>query len=439
VSKVTKSDGSSVDMSGFMNPTGLDGYQRQQGKSSDKQNLEDTQIFGRFLVKVSESLTVDAIFGTLPVRVSLWDEKELVVLGGLRTAGKVADSWNTKRARAAVPHDAVKRQDALSHAGRMALINLRIEAEYLIFIAQTGMNGAQALKLSSEDKYRSRSVGDDTEYFREYKGRRGGEVVFRIFKEYRDRLEQYRTWLAELKQCGLDDRGLLFPWLTKETRFDPAGQVISRECAAVRKYCKTLQIRHIAPAVLRKTRQNWLLRKINDPEIVAMMGAHSEETLLTIYEQPHHQTALSEISNYHAAYESKLKSPGPGPCVNEEHRPVINPKAPASAPEPDCISPEGCLFCQHHRDVESADYVWQLTSHRELKQREIDRFVRSGRDQNKLHPAQATVTKLSEKLQLFMKRSEKCAEWVNRAEDDMRSGIHHPRWAGFIELEETMA
>ena len=108
VSKVTKSDGSSVDMTGFMNPTGLDGYQRQHGKSSDKQNLEDTQIFGRFLVKVSESLTVDAIFGTLPVRVSLWDEKELVVLGGLRTAGKVADSWNTKRARAAVRGMAIK-------------------------------------------------------------------------------------------------------------------------------------------------------------------------------------------------------------------------------------------------------------------------------------------------------------------------------------------
>ena len=69
----------------------------------------------------------------------------------------------------------------------------------------------------------------------------------------------------------------------------------------------------------------------------------------------------------------------------------------------------------------------------------VDTRDRPKRYATDLHTAQATVTKLSEKLQLFMKRSEKCAEWVNRAEDDMRSGIHHPRWAGFIELEETMA
>lgn len=50
---------------------------------------------------------------------------------------------------------------------RNSILNFRIEAELLIFIAQTGMNLAQAVGLKRES-YRWKSDGDDVEVFRVY-------------------------------------------------------------------------------------------------------------------------------------------------------------------------------------------------------------------------------------------------------------------------------
>lgn len=310
---------------------------------------------------------------------------------------------------------------------RQSFINLRIEAELLIFIAQTGMNSAQSESLR-QCQYRWRSDGDELDAIRVYKGRRGGEVVFRCFREYRNHLRRYLDWLSAV---GLrDEAELMFPFIRE---YD-----VLKQCtfSATKSLCARAGAPHFMPRSLRKARVNWLLRRSRDPGLTAEQAAHTKETLLRAYEEPHHQSASIEIIRFHKTTDPTLQSPGPGICSGRECGPEAIEGMPEHAPEPDCVSPEGCLFCVHHRDVMSADYCWKLTSHAQLKKLELSKF-RPPKGEKK-HPAQAVISEIQLKLDALAQGSEIRAQWVRDAKDSVRSGIVHPWWEGHIQLLEVL-
>lgn len=190
------------------------------------------------------------------------------------------------------------------------------------------------------------------------------------------------------------------------------------------------------PRNLRNARVNWLLRRSRDPDLTAEQSAHTKETLLRSYEAPHHQSAAVEIVRFHKVTDPTLKSPGPGICAGRERGPEAIEETPEYAPDPDCISPDGCLFCIHHRDVLNADYCWKLASHSELKKLELTRF-RPPKGETQ-HPAQAVISRIALKLEALAQGSEIRAQWVRDAKDSVRSGKFHAWWAGHIQLLEAL-
>lgn len=404
---------------------------RVLGTQADKQNLEQTFAFGNLLLDIIDALSVQAIQGRLPVRIPFRSGEVIEEWSGRIPAEQVLSlnieptnpksRFNKKRTiemRVAWEAD-------ISLRTRFPLVNLRIQAEMLTFIAQTGINISQAytLKLS---KFRYRSHIDGYQVHRVYKKRRQGEVAFEIFSEYRAIFEQYLAWRKVLFPD--DDEGLLFPLVKKGRAADTAPSF-----DRVIKLCKKLGVDYFPPSALRKTRINWLLRRSRDPAMTAEMHAHTEETLIRNYEQPHLQVAMVEISRFHARTDPSIAPPGPGVCI--EAVPKAIPGAPPEAPVPDCATPAGCLFCEHQRDIDCEDHVWSLSSYRHFKSLELARYRLPAKGSAPIS-AVATIDRVTAKLKYFKASSEIRALWVCEALARIEEGDYHPRWDGFIQLME---
>ena len=293
------------------------------------------------------------------------------------------------------------------------------------------MNLAQAARLR-RSQFRFQTDGDDMVAY-VYKARRRGVAIFRAFRAYKDHFLRYLKWLDAIFPDSEGDR--LFPFIYP-TLIPPANHL--PHFSAVQIQFKLLGIRTFLPQALRKTRVNWLLRRSRDPNLTAEMSQHTKEVLLRTYDQPHHQSASVEIMRFHRATDPAIAPPGPGLCVDLHRGPILMPGSPQEAPQPDCISPEGCLFCIHHRDVQSQDYCWKLASHRHIKALELQRYVPPVRNQPS-HPASSVIDRINQKLETIAAANEVRALWVRIASDAVRAGRFHPAWDGFIHLLEMSA
>jgi integrase len=396
------------------------------GTLADKQNLENTFAFGRLLLDIADALTVEAIRSTPPVTIRFTTGQILEEWCYLTPLSK----WNALSRSSVSQRKRAARETDTSFRTRHPLINLRIEAELLIFIAQTGMNPAQAHALKI-GKFRYHSHLDGYRVYRAYKGRRGGEVEFDIYSEYRTLFERYLHWRDTIFPSSEEDR--LFPFVIRR-----GANRHLLDFQAIRERCKRLGVPCIRPQKLRKTRVNWLLRRSRDPNLTAEMDQHSQETLLRVYDQPHHQVAVSEITRFHMATDPAiaLAMPGPGTCAGGAPHPETN--TPPQAPTPDCVSPAGCLFCDHHRDIDTEDHVWSLATYRHFKSIELGQYRSPAKDEV-FHPAAAVIDRVTSKLKRFEASSEVRSLWVREAAARVDEGNYHPKWDGFIQLMELRA
>jgi hypothetical protein len=403
---------------------------RVLGNKSEKQNLEETFTFGQALLDISDALSLQSIRGKLPVVINFRSGKTIEEWAGLMYPDKVRALTDVNAANY-VRQTALKKRRAweedTSDRTRSSLLNLRIEAELLIFIAQTGMNLAQAYKLKM-GKFSYQSHFDGYQVRRVFKERRRGEVEFSIYSEYRVIFERYLKWRDLAFSKGGQD--FLFPFLSPKGRSIDIAPTFS----ALKKRSSILCIKYIAPRELRQTRVNWLMRHIKDPALVAEISQHHVETLLHHYVKPHHQTAIIEISRFLALNEVAIPAPGPGLCV--EANACSIPNIPNTAPIPDCINPAGCLFCIHHRDLDSADHVWSLMSYRHLKTLELAGY-RYSKQNDISQPAAVVVKKITEKLKVFGSTSSDRVDWINESRLQVEEGDFHPKWDGFIRLIEA--
>lgn len=406
---------------------------RVLGAEADKQNLSHTFEYGHALTRICNTLDVETVRGKLPIRINIDSSTTLTVAGSLMNPDMDVEAIkdkavrrNAEKARAPLKED----ESLFDRHKRSGILNLRIESELLIFIAQTGMNLTQAASLEKES-YRWKTNGEDLEVFRVYKGRRNGESVFRCFKSYKGHLERYLSWLDEVGFSDHDTR--LFPLISR-------GMIRAKESKVRFNTCKEsfkkINLNFIGPQQLRKTRVNWLLRRSRDPNLTADQVAHDKAVLLRDYEMPHHQSAASEIIQFHKATDPSCSPPGPGICIDENHQPEPIIGIPDEAQKPDCISPEGCLFCVKHRDILSSEYCWKLTSHSHMKRLETDLYKPSGKQE--VHPGYRVMDRIAQKLDAIALGSEVRNMWVQEAKDSVRSGKYHPYWDGHIQLLEVI-
>lgn len=399
------------------------------GIEASKQNLERTFEFGHALLDICEALSVNAVRGPIPVRIQfrtgqVYEEwlrlKPPDTLKTLKENVRPSTTRNTLAKHLAWQEDQSLRN-------RYPLANLRIQAEMLAFISQTGMNLEQVHQLRM-CKFRYSSHLDGYQIYRVYKGRRQGEVAFEIFSEYRAIFECYLAWRANMFPD--DEDGLIFP-LIGNGRLPAVAPAFSM----LQKICKKIGVHFIGPQALRRTRVNWLLRRSRDDALTAEMHAHTQQTLIQNYEQPNLQVAMVEISRFHAKTGLERSACGPGLCTSSDTGPQALPLTPPEATAPDCISPAGCLFCAHQRDIDSEDHVWSLASYRHLKSLELARY-RPQANADALHPALAAIDRITTKLRNFEASSEVRTLWVNEALSRVDEGYLHPRWEGFIRLME---
>lgn len=407
---------------------------RAVGVAADKQNLADTVAFGHLCLDVIDSLPFEAIYGPLPVKIRLRYGRMIEQWSGLKDPKYLAvlqpgyrnktNTENTLRSRAAYEADRTLRT-------RSPLVNLRILAELMVFIGQTGMNLSQAHNLQLT-QYSYKSTIDGYEV-RDYKARRKGEVLFEIFTDYKGVFEDYLAWRA--KVFGMtSDR--LFPFVRAGGSIETTPPYFNGFRNDI---CKPMGVPFVGPRKLRSTRVNWLLRESRDPELTAEKAQHLKQTLLRIYEKPSLQVAMREIIQFHKNNDPRLVGdfmpcPAPGEC---DGVPEPLPNLPPEAPKPDCTHPAGCLFCSHHRDIDSEDYVWSTASMRHLNTIILHRFRPQAK--GKADPArhvEMAIDVLTAKLTWFKDSNATRKAWVDEAMEKLAEGEFHPHWRYVIESAE---
>lgn len=400
-----------------------------RGVQAEKQNLQNTFLFGHLLQDICDGLSVEVILKSpLPVRISLRCRGELVDWSGY-TRAKERENLKGRILDTCVKRQSAKRSDANWTAfecegtllTRYPLANLRIEAEHHMFIGQTGMNLAQTHQLKLRHFFYVSHL--DSYQVKDRKYRRSGEVLFEIFKEYKPHFERYLAWRREL----FHDSDQLFPLISKG-RAERAAPQFSR----IRKKCKESGIPYVPPSSLRNTRINWFLRHSGDADMTAEMAQHSKETLLKVYERPSLHRAMGEIMRFWAKNDPAIVrtiSVAPGEC---DGQPMPVKSMPKEAPQPDCTQASGCLWCEHYRDIDSQDYCWSLACFRHLKIIEVSKW-RALQKSTEIHPAEFAITRISNKLHWFQESNAKRQTWIDEALARVEEGRYHPDWKRLIE------
>lgn len=408
---------------------------RAVGVAADKQNLADTFAFGHLCLDIINALSLDAVYGPLPVTIRLSDSRSLDLWSKLRDPTRLAVFQPGYKHKAHIR--TVMQQRAAWEADRTLktrypLVNLRIGAELMVFIAQTGMNLSQAHNLvRTQFSYKSTIDGYEV---RDYKERRKGEVLFEIYDKYKALFNGYLAWRDAVFGVTSDR---LFPFFRK---FGALASTPPDLRGLRDRICAPLGIPFVGPQMLRNTRVNWLLRQSRNPDLTAEMDQHTKQTLLRDYGKPSLQVALREITQFWQDNDPRLGTDSPMPCpalgkCNGVPKPMLG--LPPEAPKADCMQPAGCLFCEHHRDIDSEDYVWSMASMRFLNSVILQRFrpPAKGKADAAAH-VELTLEVLTAKLRWFIESNAKRKAWVEEATEKLAEGDFHIHWRFLIESAE---
>ena len=402
--------------------------------ATEKTSLNETAQFGRLLQDICDRLSSDIVLnGPIPVKIPLADGRFIEDWSRFPKTVAAADrdplTLHSPQARFAAKRSAEKFADWERDGTlrtRYPLANLRMEAELLMFIAQTGMNLTQAFQLRLRNfAYASHLDGYQV---KERKGRRHGDVLFEIFREYRPHFERYLDWRRRL----FPSTDLVFPLVRVKGRAENRVPDFR-----LRRICRNLSIPFITPRSLRLARINWLLRETADPELTADLAQHSKQTLLKVYAQPSQQRAMGEIMRFWSTNDPgrfEHASIAPGLCNG---RALASSQIPVAAPSPDCSRPSGCLWCEHHRDIDSFDYVWALASFHQLKTVELALW-HPPRNSKIDHPAKVVIDRIAALFAAFQESTPARREWCAEARTRIEEGSYHPQWENLVQSAERL-
>jgi hypothetical protein len=402
-------------------------------RSAEKQNLEDVFKLGNFLVDFKEGLSIEAILGALPIIIPIrpgFVLEDQLRLNAIRKdppwLSKPKDQWSREQKKRYRLMEHVRRPvDSIEGTFRWHFVNLRVQAEFLIFIAQTGMNVAQAVSLG-RGALKYKPLGDSWQV-RCYKRRRQGEVSFRIYQSYKTHLEKFRSFTNYF----FPDSDFLFP------QFDDCGKESDKRAALgltrFRLFLKDWGVPWVPPSTLRNARVNWLLRRSGDAGVTSEMAQHTQQVLRANYERPSQQRAMGEITRFWHKHDPIQQPDLTSSIISSQcnGQPESTHDRPASVLAPNCINPSGCLWCVHRRDLDSEDYVWSLASMRYLKSIEASAMLT-----RETVPADEAVARLSVMMGWYRDSSPDRMKWVKEAEQRIDEGDYHPNWASIIEFLE---
>lgn len=372
---------------------------RATKRSRDKQNLEVTQQFVSDIIDIIGSLNDEALKRGAPFPVRLGGV-EIASLGSPTTLGQ------SSRRRI------------------LRALNVRMGAEFSLFIAATGMNRAEATQLELTD-FRYHSFEDRIEV-RAFKGRADAGIAFSLVPGYR----KYFDAFCEFRQNFYRNVGSTKLFVTLGTAYEANQNTVNTQPLAC--LLNAAGRRWVPPSILRKTKANVITRfaSISD---AARELQNTEAVLNRNYLYPAHQQAVVEMGVYfrYLAEEGRSREAvGPGRCIGQT-APAPQPSV-GAIPLVDCRSPAGCLFCLYNRGQRSFDYVWNLATFNELKRTELARYRQ--KEGLPLHGQLAATLERIQEIFSTMSGDDQLARWLKEATELITSGEHHPRWSHWITL-----
>lgn len=279
-----------------------------------------------------------------------------------------------KKVRSEAVRKLSEANDNRYHGRRILVATLAQQAFIMLFAANTGMGLGQIANLRwGDDDF---EISKDRQGFKTIKQRAGNiEVNFLItasfvkpFRQYL-RLRRYLLGIDSGQTCDF----LFFRLMRGEFR--------KLSMDASYHFNERLQ-RLFDVEVLINTRQwrahksDWLIKN-TDISTTAMILQNTPSTVLKHYIEGSEQEASVELGNYFEVFNTKVvirnkrqsRSTSVGQCVLSDTPSPVSKSIPI---EPDCLKPEGCLFCENyavHADVEdlrklfSLKYVIHETEH----------------------------------------------------------------------------
>lgn len=398
----------------------------RSGNKSAKENLDSTAKFVQTLLETIDQLDIAAIRGPLPFTLHYVSGNEHTIHIG-RALMPISSLKGEDRHKRVALAARERRSNDTSNRARSQLINLRLDAEMLVFISQTSGNLSQVLQLTGS-QFRYQSDGDYLSIFA-WKNRAKHDVELRIHKAYRPHFESYLKWRNAIFPGDPD--GLTFPFVRDDG--DKAMHRTNWAFVDVRKLMKSLGQPFVYSLQLRKTAGNFMKRKVSR-QAAAELLSNEEKTFRESYEEVHHQTAVAELVSFWRDAEAVVAAVGPGGCKSANPHPRAD--APTGSPKPDCEGGAGCLFCDKNRDVRSFDYAWNLASMHHLKLAEFN-ADRTPLSCTTNHPVARTVERIAAKLDALMALGGECAEWVTEAKLRTEEGRYHAFYTETFNILES--
>ncbi|ENU20730.1 hypothetical protein F994_00963 [Acinetobacter bohemicus ANC 3994] len=250
-------------------------------------------------------------------------------------------------------HNLIAANKNYRHNQRMHVGTIAVNAFIILFFSQTGMNLSQALNLSWGKDY---EISSSNQSFRIVKWRAGGkECSFEVPLEFMPRFKKFialREYLLNEQECEylfftLGERGLGAPRQLKSGTLHGIYLSLRR----IDPYLQMVQSRE-----WRAAKSDWLVRN-TDLATAASVLQNTEKTVLSSYiagsESSHWEELSSFLHNMSNVVlstkndQKNLLKSATGQCSSFGNPLALNNED--SINKPNCIDPEGCLFCDKYR------------------------------------------------------------------------------------------
>jgi hypothetical protein len=396
------------------------GIRKPKGSKSTRKNLNSSDLnatfaFGQMCYDICQSLEYISIMALPPINISIRN-------------GYTEQRWGLKWTEESI-RKVLSLPESEHHRikpnliNRRAEINLRIQAEASILMAQSGLSPAQMIKLPIAE-YTYHVEGDNI-VISAFKHRRQGMVSFPIYKEYKRHFIKYLEFRKELDALFESDK--LFPQVGIHN--EPVDNKYQPK--ALKDFCKRADVEYRNPLSNKAIRSNWFSRKTGGFDIGAKLNQHTPHTNIANYHRDDENVASLEFQSYWDTERPKWQAIINGSCADKT--PISFKHEEASTIVPNCQNPSGCLFCKSFRGQRTLDWVWALLSYREVKKHEAA-LIRSKINSDAPPPAFKVIQRIGELLSQYKSLGNQEMQWAIEAEQKITDFKIHPSWRYYIQL-----
>lgn len=318
------------------------------------------------------------------------------------------------------------------------LVQLRITAELLRFIALTGANKSVALRI------RRTAVDwslDQRGYrLKVFKGTKGGLVTLVVPKWYRSRLERHIDFVASIlgTQSGKVSSPL-FPRLVTDTVGNMRSALVRGEnlsfrfsrpgtdvFATLRDLCRASGIRFLTAQDLRFGLGDYRHAAHNGDSLRASQAlGNSPSVARKSYGGSGNLFAAQrEMTRFWGINESLQLSIDTGLCASFGVPKALNDHAEA----PQCGTENACFGCDFYRGIEHPDYIaLMLTREEELR-------IRAKHEPARAQEFTTVIDYIQPIVQSYLERNPEQAELIATTRERVRCGDYHPSLKRHIEI-----